>query len=217
MIAGAGLIPLWEMSLEELEVARALAVEYERGLLVTLFGEEGATRYRRLERSSESVYDRERADDAFAELERMQGRLTERESKLLFGIDEEDCVPTVDEVRDYIRALSALDYSSPANLGDSLKYALIKLGGRDDPETMTEGQRHGYAQVRAAADYAGSAGWDFREVLWAAREGLRALYDDPQDGGMMSERATAMMRQAEEAGSWYYAVTTNSKSLTLAP
>lgn len=208
------MIPLWEMSLEELDAERGRAAERERLLLVRLFGDDGARRYRRLARAAESVYDVARADAAYSELELMRGGLSEGESDLLFG-SVGDCGPCVEEVKDYVRALSSLDYSTPGALGESLKYAFIRVGEREDPDGMSEAQRVGFAQIRAAAEHAAREGWGHGDVLEAAGAGIRGLYDDRDDAELMSRGVAAMARRAESAGCWYYAV--RCGGLALAP
>ncbi|HEY0174245.1 MAG TPA: hypothetical protein VGB98_24730, partial [Pyrinomonadaceae bacterium] len=200
----------------ELEAAYTEAASLERGLLRMLFGAERASVYRLLERKSESLYDHEGADEAYRALERMQGELSERDRNRLFGIGE-PFEPEPGEINEYIRALSALDYDTPAALGDSLKYAFIKVGDETRPDAMRGPQQRGYAQIRAAALHAEAQGWDARTVLYAAAGGIFALYDDRADAELVSRRALRIAEEVEQGASWFYVWTRESGECSLAP
>ena len=94
---------LSEMSHDELQTLYETVKAADDALLTELFGEGEAVRYRRLQRAANSYFDVTRADAAYAEVERMEARLTGEEQKPLFGIGETD-VYDLDEIRAEIGA-----------------------------------------------------------------------------------------------------------------
>jgi len=94
---------LSEMSRDELQTLYETIKAADNALLTELFGEGDAVRYKRLQRTANSYFDVNRADAAYAEVERMEARLTEEEQKRLFGIGETD-VYDLDEIRAEIGA-----------------------------------------------------------------------------------------------------------------
>ena len=109
MRAPSILKPLGEMSEPELANAFRLAVAYDEILLFSLFGLAGARRYKRLERTSESM-DLTRADEASDQLLRMQGSLSAVEQNLLFGIGDPLDIP---EPGDVLRTIRVRGYCAP--------------------------------------------------------------------------------------------------------
>jgi len=87
-----------EMSRDELQTLYDTVKAADDALLVDLFGEDESVRYKRLQRTANSYFDVTRADAAYAEVERMEARLTEEEQKRLFGVGETD-VYDLDEIR----------------------------------------------------------------------------------------------------------------------
>jgi len=94
---------LSEMSRDELQTLYETVKAADDALLTELFGEGEAVRYKRLQRTANSYFDLIRADAAYAEVERMEARLTGEEQKPLFGIGETD-VYDLDEIRAEIGA-----------------------------------------------------------------------------------------------------------------
>ena len=94
---------LREMSHDELQILYQTVKAADDALLENLFSEVDAVRYKRLQRTANSYYDVTRADAAYAEVERMEARLTEEEQNRLFGIGETD-VYDLDEIRAEIGA-----------------------------------------------------------------------------------------------------------------
>lgn len=94
---------LGEMSHDELQTLYETVKAADYALLVELFGEGEAVRYKRLQRTANSYFDVTRADAAYVEVERMEARLTEEEQRRLFGIGEEE-VYDLDEIRAAIGA-----------------------------------------------------------------------------------------------------------------
>lgn len=198
--------PLWMMSADELDETLRLSRQSDRELLAGLFGEAGALRYARLERTADHSPDLGRADEAARELEEMQGGLSDEGRNSLFGIGELQAVPEPGEVSEYVRALGRLDFRGARELGTSLCYAFIQGGAADlCPRRMREKQRVGFAQIRTAAEHARAAGWSYREVLEAAQRAILALYDDWQDGALMSAPIARMLFKADQSGEWKFA------------
>ncbi len=94
---------LSEMSRDELQTLYVTVEVVDDALLTELFGESDAVRHKRLHRTANSYFDVTRGDAAYAEVERMEARLTEEEQKRLFGIGEAD-VYDLDEIRAEIGA-----------------------------------------------------------------------------------------------------------------
>lgn len=94
---------LSEMSHDELQALYETVKVADDALLADLFGEGEAMRYKRLQRTANSYFDVTRADAAYAEVERMEARLTEEEQERLFGIGETD-VYDLEEIRAEIGA-----------------------------------------------------------------------------------------------------------------
>lgn len=194
------------MSAGELDETLRLSRRSDRELLAGLFGEAGARRYALLERTADHSLDLGRADEAARELELMQGGLSDEGRNSLFGIGEAQAVPEPAEVLEYVRAVDRLDFAGARELGASLCYAFIQGGAADVcPHRMREKQRVGFAQIRAAAEHARAAGWSYRVVLEAAQRAILALYDDWQDGALMSAPIARMLFKADEAGEWKFA------------
>ena len=93
------------MSHDELQTLYETVKAAADALLAELFGESDAdaVRYKRLQRTANSYFDVTRADAAYADVERMEARLTEEEQEHLFGIGETD-VYDLDEIRAEIGA-----------------------------------------------------------------------------------------------------------------
>jgi hypothetical protein len=175
--------PLWEMSYDELGAIEQQIRRQDKDDLVALFGEEGSKRYRQLERL-ENSWDSQKATKASAEKESMEASLTEAQRNQLFGIDQPE-LPTVDEVRDYQQAVGSLDWSSPEDLGRSLRWAMTKVGSNPDPARMNHTQRVAYAQIRTAMQQAAKEGWDPARISGAALEGAAGRFEDPEDAAYM--------------------------------
>lgn len=79
---------LSEMTCDELRLLYEKFKAEEAVLLAELFGAHDGVRYERLQRTVNSYFDVVRADAAYAEVERMEARLTEEERNRLFGIGE---------------------------------------------------------------------------------------------------------------------------------
>lgn len=165
---------LWEMTPDELARELDIAKARESDIDVAIFGEEGAKKYNRLQRTANSSFDRARADAASAEIKKMEAALTESQRNRLFGIG--DTAATADEIEAFRKGLDSLDYSSPQSLGDSLKWALTKI--EEKPlEEMSEASRVAVAQLRHAHEIAVANGWDPQAVIGAAVRGSAARFD----------------------------------------
>lgn len=191
------------MNYEELEAAYRIAVAFEKAVgddhsrAVEVFGEAGAAKYEKLRRKAESVYDREGADAASAEIMRMESGLTRLQEMRLFGIGEVRGV-TPEEVGEYMKALGGLDYDTPTALGRSIARPLLDLGDETDPAFMSPGRQLAFAQVRAALEYALGRGWSYRSVLIPAVAAARSRFTDGADGVYMTAPVIAALAAAGE-------------------
>lgn len=174
----------WKMTLSELRRAGDAARAYEKGAEVDVFGEEGAKRYRRLQRTANSTSDLKAADRAADELERIEAALTEEQRRRLFGIGEIE--PSSELYREYERAVEAAETAtSEADLVDVVANALPKLGTSTDPSTMNHSERLAYARMRAARDRAEDAGWNLSSISSAALKRAASKYGDAADAEFM--------------------------------
>jgi hypothetical protein len=178
--------PLWEMSHKELAEAEAKASSEDNWDLETLFGAEGAKKYKALERKANSTT-RSHAETnaASAELEKMEASLSKEQRNKLYGIGDDG--PQYSEIREYRQALSKLNWESPEALGDSLKWAVTGIGDKDNPADMNTGERVRYAQLRYAMDEAKRIGWNTQLVSEHALRGAAGRFS-PEDAPFMLRR-----------------------------
>ncbi len=172
----------WEMNLDELTAAEDDAKLTDKQLLTKLFGEEGAKKYNRLQRTANSTsISHERSSAAYDEVEAMEATLSEVQRRKLFGIGESGATP--EELTDYRKALQNVDQESPQAMGESLQWAISELGGAKstDPAQMTPKERVRYAQVRHALEIAKENGWDPQEVIKSGIKHAASRFSDPQD------------------------------------
>ena len=154
-------IPPWEMSLEELNQAREQSRLDEKNIENEILGNR-AQEYKRLQRTADTAYDSKKADEAYSKLEEMRNSLTQQQRDKLDGVGESGYTP--DDYHDYIQALSGLDNTSPRGLGESLKYAVSRIGNGYDPEAMSHEQQVAYSQLREAKKIIDDKGFDSKEV-----------------------------------------------------
>jgi hypothetical protein len=170
--------PLHEMSPDELDQLIRQRTTEENSLLADLFGERGAERYNRLQRTANG-HDVDRADAASAELGRMEATLSPEQTNRLFGIDQPE-EHSLDEAKAMRQALGRIGGDTPEELGDSLKWALSRF----DPE-KPEANPTAYAQLRYGARLAQEQGWDTAAVSKAAAKGAASRFADPADAAFI--------------------------------
>lgn len=179
--------PPWEMNPDELEHARASEKGKQAQVEAQLFGVEGAKRYAQLQRIANSTMrpfaETKKASD---EVERMEAKLTPEQQNRLFGVGDE--TPDAEELRDYHRALTGLDWDSPQALGQSLRFAVTKIGEKSDPADMTHSERVGYATLRYAMEEAQKKGWNTKEISDAALGAAADRFTHPNDALFMMRR-----------------------------
>lgn len=179
--------PLWEMSPEELDQAKQSASKSDREELVEAFGEEGAKRYQRLERTANSTTKPEDiTSKAYDELTAMEEKLTEEQRNKLYGIGGEDR-SSAESIQEYRRALGSLDWSSPEDLGNSLKWAVTKVGEKENPAEMTPSEQVAYSTLRHAMQESGKIGWDPLVVSQSALKAASKRFS-PEDAAFMLRR-----------------------------
>lgn len=176
----------WEMSREELKVAHKKAKYEEENSAVIVFGEEGAKKYKRLYQAANSTLNPRKADEAAKELAKMESNLTPEQERILFGIGKEGA--NAEELNDYIRALDELDWESPQALGKSLRWAVTKVGTKENPSQMLHTEKVAYAQLKAAFKFAQEHGWDTKVVSDAALKAAAARFGDKEDAAFVLKR-----------------------------
>jgi hypothetical protein len=175
--------PIYGMSPDELGAAGETEKTKDQQLLTELFGEQGAKRYNALQRTANSALDTNRADAASAEISKMESALSEEQANRLYGIGEQG--PTHEDYGDYSRALGNISGDTPQELGQSMKWAVTKMGDIKDPSEMKPDQQQAYAQLRHGFEIADRQGWDKNEVLQAALSGASERFQDPEDAAFM--------------------------------
>jgi hypothetical protein len=179
--------PLWEMSPNELDAAAAEAKGRDQADLQDLFGPDGAKQYTRLERAANSTTKSQQETAAASDqLEQMEAGLSQEQRNRLYGIGDDR--PQLDDIRGYQQALGRVDTSSPAALGDSLKWAVTGIGDKDNPAEMTPDEQLRYAQLRHGMTAASAQGWDPVEVSQAAFRGAAGRVQSPEDAAFMLRR-----------------------------
>ena len=176
----------WEMTPDDLDRAIDQASASDKDLLARLFGAEGAKAYSRAQGVANSSYlPRDQQDSAWALVEKMESSLSEAQRNELFGVNAGDDFVDVDELREYRRAIGGLDWDSPQALGESLRYALVKVGRERDPAKMNHTQRVAYAQMRRAYEGATEEGWDLAVVSQSAARAAASRFADPADAELL--------------------------------
>jgi hypothetical protein len=185
----------WEMTREELSQAHEEAKGADKRLLTELFGDNAQT-YERAARAAESS-NSERANAAQQVVDHMEESLTEAQRNKLYGIGETGA--TIEDLGDYRSALNQIDVSSPEALGDSLKYAMTKIGTERDPANMDHNQRVAYAQIQEAFRVAKEQDWSTKEISDAALKGAAGRFSDPNDAAYMLEQFRTKSEKAPKA------------------
>jgi len=190
-------VPLYEMTLDELRGAQKAAEAQEHTELVAIIGDEtAALKYTQLERRADVS---DRAGRAFERLQAELGLTPEQ----LDRIDQRGPIVTSADVHGFIRRLGDLDWGSPEDLGRSLRWAITDVGQETDPARMTPMQQLSYAQIREAYRVSHELGWDTSVVSASAIEAAAARFTDPSDAAMMLSRFADRARApgfAREAG-----------------
>lgn len=177
----------YQMSEQELNAAYKTAKASEEGAAVKVFGEEQAKKYEKLQRTANSSNASVEAQDAAsAEIAAMEGKLTESQKNNLYGIGQQG--PGADEYKDYLDAVRKVGGETPQELGQSLKYALTKVGSETDPAKMNYGERVAYAQIQRAYEIAKEKGFDTKIVSQSAIQSAGARFSNPEDAQFMLDR-----------------------------
>ena len=182
--------PPWEMSYEELEQAEKDDRGSDHRTLVGLFGsEEEAKTYERLQRTANGS-DTAKADRASDILAIMERRLTPDQQDRLYGQGKYRTEYTYEDYREFRNAVGRIDGDNAKELGESMKWAITKVGDADfaHPETMKTEQQIAFAQLRRGFQIADENGWDKNEVLQAALKGSSERFADPEDAKFMLRR-----------------------------
>ena len=115
----------------------------------------------------------------------IESGLTEDQRNKLYGVGD---TYSSDDIKSLIDASGKLDFSSPEALGESLKYAVTKIGKPDSIEKMDSTQREAYYQLKIAGDEVQKRGWDSSIVSKHAIEGAASRITDPQDAEFMLQQ-----------------------------
>lgn len=177
---------LWEMTSNQLDDLLESTRAADSKVEVSLFGEEGAKRYARLQRrANSSMASIDDSNNAYRQVTEMEDALTESQRNRLFGVADDTYVGP-DEIRAFRRGLDDLDDSSPSALGSSLRWAVTKIENVPIEQMPLDGQVAA-AQMRRAYELSIQHGWNPNDVLnQALREGAKRF--DPSDVEFMLQR-----------------------------
>jgi hypothetical protein len=178
--------PIYNMTPDELQTAEIADRGQDTAMLKQLFGDDGAKRYNSLQRAANGT-NIARADKAIDELALMESKLTPEQQAKLFGTGETG--PTYEDFADYRRALGNISGDTAAELGESMRYAITKLGKIQDPAKMSPGEQQAFSQLRHGFEIADEQGWNKDEVLQAALRGAAARFS-PEDAAFMLKQFT---------------------------
>jgi hypothetical protein len=176
--------PLWEMDLAELGKLDKNLVKEEENSLISAFGKEGAKKYKRLQKESGSM-DKAKADKAAKEIESMESALTDEQRDRIYGV-ELDYYP--EEVKEYVKSLNNLDFSSEEALAFDLKWAFSDVGEKKSPDLMTSKEQRAWATIRYAMEKAKGEGLDLEKVVKSSLEGAASRFTDPEDAAFILRR-----------------------------
>lgn len=168
------------MTPDQLAAAADRAKVYERGAAADVFGPEAAARYERLQRTANGSSDR--ADAAFAEIQKMEAGLTEAQQARLFGIGEEGY--NAEELARYAHA--AEDYA-PTNVADRPDDHLRNTVGRELLERNPATDPESAIRLNGALDELGRRGFGIDEIM-------SSVADRAAGSGYSSEDAATMLR-----------------------
>jgi hypothetical protein len=178
--------PIYSMPPDELQAAEQADRGKDAAMLKEFFGDEGAKRYNSLQRTANST-NAARANKASDELALMESRLSPEQQARLYGTGETG--PTHEDFSDYRKALGNISGDTTAELGESMRYAITKLGKVQDPAKMTPEAQRAFAQLRHGFEIADDQGWDRNEVLQAALKGAAGRFS-PEDAAFMLRQFT---------------------------
>lgn len=181
----AEVVKPWEMSKEQIEQEFQRKKAEDDNLEAAVLGPELAKRYARLQRTANSM-NAEKADAASVEIERIEASLSERNRNRLYGIGERG--PQLDDLRNYRQSLGNLDDSSPEALGQSMRWAISRVGKETDPTKMTHEQQVAFGTLREAARIAHERDWNTQAISREAVRAAGARFSDPEDAQMMLDR-----------------------------
>lgn len=177
---------LWEMHPDELAAAEAHAKNWEQDQLASALGDK-AKEWDRLDRRANSATDPAAADRAQAQKESLEASLTPTQRAALEKFQTAEG-PDVESIKSMKRSIQQLDPSSPEALGNSLRFAVTRIGEETDPLKMTATEREAYGQIRYANQLAAEHGYDIKEVGQQAIRASAARFKDPSDAEEMLSR-----------------------------
>lgn len=184
--------PLYDMNQEELSAHHQSLKEYEKAADVEVLGEEGAREYNRLQRTANKTpYTKEEqatTDAASEKIRAIEDALTPHQQNRLFGIGETG--PSAEEAKDFVDALNTVSVQSEnaITLGNSIRFAITKVGEKTDPAQMNHQEQVAYAQIRFALSLAKEGGFDPAKVFSTAIKGAASRWSDPEDAAFMLRR-----------------------------
>lgn len=179
------------MTGDDLRAAAERERAWDRDAPIAIFGEEGAKRYERAQRLSNSTATspEARAAQKAADklLDEMHRSLTPEQEKRLFGIGEEGL--NYEDLRyaaDEIQAVETAGTISPADLARSIRADITKLPKEGADPTFD--QQVSLAKIRRAMEIAEENGWDLNELSDATLRDAFSRFSDPADAVDMLER-----------------------------
>ena len=179
-------VPLWSLSLSELRKALDTSEYEDAHELETLFGKDGAEKYRKLERRANSrtaSFESSRA--AGIEMNRMEESLSQSDQNRLFGIGEPEMHQT-ETLREFVKAKGFFEDATRKEIVRELSNAVISMSKDQDPSKWSHSEQIAAAKMAAGFERAKMSGYDtetlFKEIVGAA---VLRLGGDEQDAELM--------------------------------
>lgn len=184
--SGASEMNPWDMDKKSLEETYLAKKDYEANVDKVILGDkydEYNRAYKRQDNMNISKAERIKAEKT---VESIENSLTESQRNELFGIGGSKYVAS--DYKDFVDAIGELDFSSPKDLGESLKYAITEVGDKIDPSLMKHSELTAFLQIKHAFEEANKLGWDTRQISQYAVKSSALRYSDPEDAMLMLER-----------------------------
>lgn len=175
----------WEMTGEELSAFTEETKVFEKNLEKNILGKHYDT-WIKAQRSQNS-WDKETSQRASSKIEKIESQLDPNDVDKLYGIGETG--RSYEELNEYVRAVDDIDMSdTPEELGETLRFAITRIGNQTDPAKMSPEEKIAYTQMAHAMKKATEKGWDTNLISEQAIRSAASRFADPEDAMYMLRR-----------------------------